>query len=93
MDESRKKILKIKSEVDKDATHISVYIQDTGCGITEEAKDEIFAPYFTSKPYGTGIGMAVVKNIIERHNGEIDVRSEVGEGSLFMVRLPLEKAE
>lgn len=93
MDESRRKILKIKSEVDKDATNISVYIQDTGCGITEESRDKIFTPYFTGKPYGTGIGLEVVKSIIERHNGEIDVRSEVGEGSIFMVRLPLWEAE
>jgi two-component system, sensor histidine kinase and response regulator len=93
MDESQRKILKIESEIDKDAKNIFVYIQDTGCGITEESRDKIFTPFFTGKPYGTGIGLAVAKNIIERHNGEIGIRSEVGEGSTFMVRLPLGDAE
>ena len=90
MDETREKRLKIKTEVDEDSSTISVNIEDTGCGIPEESINKIFIPYYTSKQHGTGLGMPVVRNIVEKINGEIRIESEVGKGTTFTVSLPIE---
>jgi signal transduction histidine kinase len=67
---------------------VEITISDTGCGIPQEYLNKIFAPFFTTKSRGTGLGLAVVKKIIERHHGTIEVKSVVGEGTAFFVRLP-----
>lgn len=67
----------------------SVRVRDNGCGISEEQIGRIFNPFFTTKAKGTGLGMAISKKIVEAHEGVIDVESEVGRGTDFIVRLPL----
>jgi PAS domain S-box-containing protein len=68
-------------------------VNDTGCGITPEHKAKIFDPFFTTKPVGvgTGLGLNLVYNIVQQHEGEITVDSEVGKGTTFTVKLPLPK--
>ena len=66
---------------------IEIVIQDTGSGIDEKDLPNIFDPYFTTKSTGTGIGLAIVHNIIEAHNGEIKVESPPGKGTKFIVYL------
>ncbi|MBU4244975.1 MAG: HAMP domain-containing histidine kinase, partial [Proteobacteria bacterium] len=64
---------------------------DTGTGISQDIRDKIFNPFFTTKEVGkgTGQGLAIVHDIIvERHGGVIDVESEVGKGTTFIIRLP-----
>ena len=53
--------------------------------------DRIFAPFFTHKPHGngTGLGLSISDGIVKKHGGEIDVRSEVGGGTTFLIRLPI----
>ncbi len=65
-------------------------VGDSGTGIPEDVLPHIFDPFFTTKEVGrgTGLGLAIVKNVVEQYGGTIDVRSEVGKGSTFMVRLP-----
>lgn len=70
---------------------VQIDIGDSGCGIPQEHLSKIFAPFFTTKSRGTGLGLAVVKKIIERHRGTIDVQSRVGEGTTFSIRLPLQQ--
>jgi len=72
-----------KSHGDK----VEIVIADAGCGIPQEHLSKIFAPFFTTKSRGTGLGLAVVKKIIERHQGTIDVTSKVGEGTAFHIHL------
>lgn len=66
-------------------------IEDTGCGIHPRDLGKLFEPFFTTKPVGKGIGigLSTCYNIIQQHKGEIVVKSRVGEGSIFEVRLPL----
>jgi signal transduction histidine kinase len=68
-----------------------VSIGDTGCGIPEDIRARIFDAFFTTKPAGegTGLGLDIVRKIIDKHHGRIDVDSEVGRGTTFTVRLPI----
>jgi signal transduction histidine kinase len=64
-------------------------IEDTGTGIPDEVRARIFEPFFTTKASGTGLGLAVVRRIVEGHGGTLEVRSRPGEGTVFGLRLPL----
>jgi two-component system, NtrC family, sensor kinase len=70
--------------------HAQIEIADTGVGIPEEVIDRLFEPFFTTKQdkKGVGLGLSVVYGIVRRHNGSIDVRSEVGQGTTFLISLP-----
>lgn len=63
-------------------------IQDNGQGIEEEQRLQIFVPNFTTKSTGTGLGLAMVKNIVENHGGEVWFETQIGHGSRFFVRFP-----
>ena len=66
------------------------WVADTGCGMTAEIASRIFEPFFTTKgKLGSGLGLSASHGIITRHQGEILVVSEPGEGTRFEVRLPL----
>jgi PAS domain S-box-containing protein len=69
-------------------------VQDNGSGIPSENLERIFEPFFTTKPVGkgTGLGLHVAYKIIRAHGGRIDVRSNLGEGTEFVVRLPLDRS-
>jgi two-component system NtrC family sensor kinase len=77
-----------------DARFITVSIRDTGGGIPADVLPRIFEAYFTTKPdgEGTGLGLAIARNIVEEHGGDIQVTSDVGLGTEFRVRLPIDKA-
>ena len=67
---------------------VRVGISDTGVGMPGETARKMFDPYFTTKRKGTGLGMAIVKGIIEGHGGGIEVESMEGEGTEVVVRVP-----
>jgi two-component system nitrogen regulation sensor histidine kinase NtrY len=66
-----------------------VKIKDNGAGIPEELGDKLFQPNFTTRSGGMGMGLAIVKSIIENANGEISYETTIGKGTTFVVRLPL----
>ena len=70
---------------------ITISIKDNGCGIPENIKSKIFEPFFTTKNIGegTGLGLSIVYNIVKSHNGDIKVVSEAGQGTDFIISLPL----
>lgn len=75
----------------RDGEFVRVDVGDTGAGIPEAHLSKIFDPFFTTKPAvkGTGLGLSVGLGIIQSHGGSIDVRSEIGKGSVFSVNLPI----
>ena len=72
---------------------VEVMISDTGCGIPKENLQKIFDPFFTTKDVGKGtrLGMNIAYNIVKKHNGTIQVDSEVGKGTTFTIRIPVEQ--
>ncbi len=66
-----------------------IEISDTGVGIAPDKLDSIFDAYYSSRREGTGLGLLTAKKIIDAHNGTINVESEVGKGTSFMIKLPL----
>jgi two-component system sensor histidine kinase HydH len=66
-----------------------VLVRDTGEGIQKDVLPHVFDPYFTTRPRGAGLGLAIAHRIVEGHRGTIDVESEVGMGTTMIVRLPL----
>ncbi len=71
-----------------DAGGVIIRIADNGCGISDEARKRIFDPFFSTKPTGTGLGMAIARKIIESHHGHIEVVSEAGQGCMVTITLP-----
>lgn len=74
------------------ADHVEIQVRDTGAGIPPEIQARIFEPFFTTKEVGkgTGLGLALVYEIIQKHEGSIELQSEVGHGTTFTVYLPME---
>jgi len=66
-----------------------VEFSDTGCGISPEEKKKIFRPFYTTKSKGCGLGLAIVQQIIHSHWGDIKVKSKPGQGTTFVLILPL----
>ena len=72
------------------ATHLKISVTDSGPGIRPENLARLFEPFFTTKKNGTGLGLAISRRVVEEHRGTIEVRSEPGQGSVFIVTLPRE---
>jgi two-component system NtrC family sensor kinase len=70
---------------------IEVKFQDTGIGIKKENMKKLFTPFFTTKAQGMGVGLPICKRFVEIHDGSIKVESEEGEGSIFTVKLPIQR--
>ena len=68
-------------------------VEDDGMGIDEEVIERIFDPFYTSKEMGSGMGLAIVRNIIVYHKGAIDLKSEPGKGTKFEILLPVSSDE
>ncbi|MFZ5994063.1 MAG: ATP-binding protein [Thermodesulfobacteriota bacterium] len=78
--------------LDGDRPMVEIRISDTGEGIPRETLGKIFNPFFTTKPVGkgTGLGLSMVYNIVKKHDGQIEVESEEGKGTTFIIRLPVD---
>jgi two-component system, NtrC family, sensor kinase len=74
---------------------VNLSVEDTGYGIPPENVDKLFNPFFTTKPVGKGIGigLSTCYSIVREHHGVIEVASEVGIGTHFTVKLPLESGQ
>jgi len=66
-----------------------VEIADRGAGIPPEIQGKLFNPFFTTKHRGTGLGLPISQRIVEEHGGAIEVQSQMGQGTVFRVLLPI----
>ncbi len=85
---------RLRLSLERENGHVRLGVSDTGHGMPEEICSKVFEPFFTTKDFGkgTGLGLTVVKGIIEEHGGTIAVESAVDEGTTFWVRLPFYEA-
>ena len=81
----------ISTYIESDMVKISV--QDNGCGMTEDQMSKIFEPYYTTKSSGTGLGLTVLFKIMKQHGGDVTVHSNLGEGSEFILQIPVPQNE
>jgi signal transduction histidine kinase len=84
--------LTISTEVRADGP-VAMHVDDTGPGIPEELRCQIFEPFFTSKPEGTGLGLPLAAHIVRDHGGELDFGAAPGGGTRFTIKLPPSRAE
>jgi signal transduction histidine kinase len=66
-----------------------IRLKDNGPGIPESIRDNIFQPFFTTKEEGTGLGLSIAARIVEEHQGRLDIQSKEGQGSTFIITLPI----
>src|SRR5207244_3297300 len=76
-----------------DAAFVHLTVRDSGCGMPAETLRHIFEPLFTTKGSGTGLGLAVAHQVVERHGGEIFAESVAGAGTTFHLLIPIAKVE
>jgi PAS domain S-box-containing protein len=84
--------LKIKSELGQDG-HLLISVSDTGVGLPAEKADQIFDAFFTTKPHGSGMGLAISRSIVESHGGRLWATSNAGRGAVFCFTLPTAAAK
>lgn len=72
-----------------DDTYLNISVADKGCGMSTEQIAKAFEPFHTTKSYGTGLGLPIVKKIIEAHKGELSIHSQEGTGTTVIITLPL----
>lgn len=81
----------LEVQLNQKGEEILISVHDSGNGIPQEAMGNIFSPFFTTKASGTGLGLAEVSKVVQAHNGTITVKSEVGKGSIFTIKLPINR--
>jgi len=87
-------VVNIETRYLEDAQEVELDVTDNGPGMTEEIKKTIFQPFESAKnKFGTGLGMPIAKQVVDQHNGRIEIDSEVGKGATFRVYLPVKVIE
>jgi len=92
LEQSWRKEIWVRSMLAPDRDVVEITIEDSGPGITPEAKERLFLPYFSTKRSGTGLGLAIVNRIIAEHHGAIRVEENFPTGTKFVIELPVDRA-
>jgi signal transduction histidine kinase len=82
------RLLRIKSDINQESSHVLVTFEDSGTGINVKDERRIFEPFFTTKSSGAGIGFTICKSILESHGGSLHVSANDPYGTIFHVALP-----
>jgi signal transduction histidine kinase len=82
--------LSVGARYEPETRTVTIAIDDTGVGMTEETASRAFDFFYTTKPQGTGLGMAIAKSAVDRHGGELAITSAPGAGTRVLIRLPIE---
>ncbi|MEO8799092.1 MAG: ATP-binding protein, partial [Polyangiaceae bacterium] len=88
MPEGGKLIVELSSTRDKERDAIAIDVYDTGKGIPQDAIGRVFEPFFTTRASGTGLGLALVRRIVEAHDGTVRAESDPRSGARFTIILP-----
>jgi two-component system NtrC family sensor kinase len=83
--------LRLETALLEDREWVAARFHDSGPGMSPEQLANLFEPFYTTKSDGTGLGLAISYGIVERHGGQIDVSSQLGQGVTFLVKLPVRR--
>ncbi|MFZ0746501.1 MAG: ATP-binding protein [Terracidiphilus sp.] len=83
------RVLDIRSGLSEDGTAVELAVSDTGHGLTDEIRERLFLPFYSTKQRGTGLGLSIAAKIVQEHGGSIRAESNSPKGARFLVRLPL----
>ncbi len=83
------RILRVTSALSEDGAAVEVSVSDTGHGLTDEIRERLFLPFYSTKHRGTGLGLSIAAKIVQEHGGTIRAEGNVPKGALFLLRIPL----
>ena len=83
------RVLSLRSGLSEDGTAVEIAVADTGHGLTDEIRERLFLPFYSTKHRGTGLGLSIAAKIVQEHGGSIRAESNTPKGARFLVRLPL----
>ena len=89
MQNSLLRVLGLKSSLSEDGASVEVEISDTGHGLTEEIRERLFLPFYSTKQRGTGLGLSIAAKIVQEHGGSLRAEANTPKGARFLLRLPL----
>jgi PAS domain S-box-containing protein len=89
MQSSLLRVLDVSSALSEDGTAVEIAVSDTGHGLTDEIRERLFLPFYSTKQRGTGLGLSIAAKIVQEHGGSIRAESNIPKGARFLVRLPL----
>ena len=89
MQSSLLRVLSVSSSLCEDGTAVEVSVSDTGHGLTDEIRERLFLPFYSTKQRGTGLGLSIAAKIVQEHGGSIRAESNAPKGARFLVRIPL----
>jgi signal transduction histidine kinase len=84
----RKRVLRVRTEC-RGGTAVAIVVEDSGPGISPAQLDSVFTAFVTTKPHGMGLGLAICRQIVEHHGGELVASSDGNSGAQFQVVLPI----
>ena len=83
------RVLKVRSRLSEDGEAVEVAVSDTGHGLTDEIRERLFLPFYSTKQRGTGLGLSIAAKIVQEHGGSIRAEANSPKGARFLLRLPL----
>jgi len=83
------RVLGVRTALVEDGTAVEITVSDTGHGLTEEIRERLFLPYYSTKHRGTGLGLSIAAKIVQEHGGTINAEANTPKGARFMLRLPV----
>jgi len=86
------RLLEICTAISEDGTAAEVTVSDTGHGLTDEIRERLFLPFYSTKHRGTGLGLSIAAKIVQEHGGSVRAESNTPKGARFLVRIPLIEA-
>jgi two-component system, NtrC family, nitrogen regulation sensor histidine kinase NtrY len=83
------RVLSVETALSDDGSAVEVIVSDTGHGLTDEIRERLFLPYYSTKHRGTGLGLSIAAKIVQEHGGTISAEPNSPKGARFLLRLPL----
>jgi len=83
------RVLGISSSLSEDNASVELQVSDTGHGLTDEIRERLFLPFYSTKQRGTGLGLSIAAKIVQEHGGSLSAESNSPKGARFLLRLPL----